>query len=80
MTRTNVLLPKWGMGIDEGAVVRWLKAPGDAVNKGDPIAEVETAKAVQDLEAPVGGTIVELLVRPGDIVAVGTSLAVIAEA
>src|SRR5260221_88011 len=44
---TKVNLPKTGMGIEEGTVAKWLKAVGGKVKKGEPIVEIETAKAVQ---------------------------------
>lgn len=76
---TRVVLPKWGMGIEEGTVVRWLKAIGDKVEKGEPLAEIETAKATQEMEAPVSGTLVEILLAEGQSAAVNTGIAVIDE-
>jgi multidrug efflux pump subunit AcrA (membrane-fusion protein) len=72
---TKVVLPKWGMGIEEGTIVRWLKAAGDAVEKGEPIVEVETAKATQEVEAPTSGTLVEIVIAEGQAVAVNTEIA-----
>jgi pyruvate/2-oxoglutarate dehydrogenase complex dihydrolipoamide acyltransferase (E2) component len=77
---TSVVLPKWGMGLEEGTVRRWLKNAGDRVEKGEPIAEVETAKATQEIEAPVSGALTEILVAEGQIVPVNTEIAVIDEA
>ena len=77
--KTKVNLPKSGMGIEEGTVSRWLKAKGDKVLKGEPIAEIETAKALQEVEAPIGGTLVEILVAQGETAAVNTAIAVIEE-
>lgn len=72
---TKVNLPKWGMGIDEGTIVRWLKDVGEEVTSGEPIAEVETAKAIQALEAPVSGTLVRILLAAGETAPVNTSIA-----
>lgn len=77
MTRVN--LPKSGMGIAEGTVTRWLKAVGDQVSKGEPIVEIETAKALQEVEAPAGGVLVQILVAEGETAAVNSALAVIEE-
>jgi pyruvate/2-oxoglutarate dehydrogenase complex dihydrolipoamide acyltransferase (E2) component len=74
---TKVNLPKAGMGIEEGTVSRWLKAVGDTVKQGEPIVEVETAKALQEVEAPASGTLSEILVRAGETVSVNTEIAVI---
>lgn len=76
---TKVNLPKWGMGIDEGTVVRWLKAVGDRVERGESIVEVETAKAIQEVEAPVSGTLVQILVAQGEVAPVNTGIAIIEE-
>jgi pyruvate/2-oxoglutarate dehydrogenase complex dihydrolipoamide acyltransferase (E2) component len=77
--KTKVILPKWGMGIEEGTVIRWLKAAGDTVVKGEPIVEIETAKSTQELEAPVTGTLVAIIVTEGETAAVNGELAVIEE-
>ncbi len=74
---TEVRLPQWSMGMAEGTVVTWLRQVGDAVQRGDEIAEVEAEKAIMILEAPVGGTIVQLAVAEGDTVPVRSVLAVI---
>jgi len=76
----EVNLPKWGMGIDEGTVVRWLKGVGDAVEEGEPLVEVETAKALQEVEAPANGILQRILVPEGETVEVNTILAVIDDA
>ena len=77
---TKVNLPKWGMGLEEGTVVQWLKAEGDKVQKGEPIVEIETAKATQAVEAPVDGTLVKILLAVGETAAVNTEIGVIEEA
>jgi pyruvate/2-oxoglutarate dehydrogenase complex dihydrolipoamide acyltransferase (E2) component len=67
------------MGIDEGTVVRWNKAVGDAVQRGEVLIEIETAKAIQEVSAPVAGKLVEILVSDGETVPVNTTLALIDE-
>jgi pyruvate/2-oxoglutarate dehydrogenase complex dihydrolipoamide acyltransferase (E2) component len=74
---TKVILPKWGMGIDEGTITRWLKATGERVKEGEPIVEVETAKATQEVESPASGTLVEILVTEGQSAPVNTAIALI---
>lgn len=73
--REAVRLPQWGMGMSEGAILEWLKAPGDAVTEDEPIALVEAAKIETELEAPYSGTLTEIVVQAGETVAVGTVLA-----
>jgi pyruvate/2-oxoglutarate dehydrogenase complex dihydrolipoamide acyltransferase (E2) component len=72
---TKVVLPKWGMGIDEGTIIRWLKGVGDTVEKGEPIVEIETAKATQEVEAPASGTLVKILLAQGETAPVNTDIA-----
>ena len=76
---TKVVLPKWGMGIEEGTVTQWLKAEGDRVNQGEPIVEIETAKATQAVEAPIGGLLSKILLAEGETAAVNTDIALIEE-
>lgn len=79
MMTTKVIFPKSGMGISEGTVTRWIKLRGDKVQKGDLIVEIETAKALQEVEAPVTGTLAEVYVVEGETVEVNTSLGMIEE-
>jgi pyruvate/2-oxoglutarate dehydrogenase complex dihydrolipoamide acyltransferase (E2) component len=65
------------MGIDEGTVVRWLKREGDAVQAGDILVEIETAKAIQEVEAPVSGTLVRILAAEGETAIVNSALGLI---
>ncbi len=74
--RIDVRLPQWGMGMQEGTIVRWLKAIGDAVAEDEPIADVEAAKVEQELVAPVSGVLTEA-VPEGTTVAVNETVAVI---
>jgi pyruvate/2-oxoglutarate dehydrogenase complex dihydrolipoamide acyltransferase (E2) component len=75
----KVNFPKSGMGIEEGTVVRWAKSRGERVQEGELLVEIETAKAVQEVEAPVSGTLIEIIVTEGSTVAVNTTLAIIEE-
>jgi pyruvate/2-oxoglutarate dehydrogenase complex dihydrolipoamide acyltransferase (E2) component len=76
---TKVNFPKSGMGIEEGTVKQWLKSVGDKVSKGDVLVEIETAKAIQEVEAPVSGKLLEILLAEGETGAVNTAIAVIEE-
>lgn len=72
-------MPKLGADMTAGTLVAWHKNPGDTVQRGDVIADVETDKGVIGIEIFTAGTIDRLLIRPGDKAQVGTPLAVIAE-
>ena len=73
------LLPKLGMDMEEGAIAKWLKAEGDKIEKGEPIAEIETDKSTVEVESPASGTILKLLIAEGDEVPCGTPAAAIGE-
>ncbi len=52
---TIVSMPKWGLAMKTGLVVEWLKHPGDAVRQGEPLVEIESEKATNEVEAPATG-------------------------
>lgn len=76
---TKLILPKWGMGIEEGTVSRWLKAIGDRVQQGEPIVEIETAKAIQEVESPASGVLTRILLAEGETAPVNSEIAEIDE-
>jgi 2-oxoisovalerate dehydrogenase E2 component (dihydrolipoyl transacylase) len=67
-------LPDVGEGLTEGEILQWLVAVGDTVRDGQPVVEVETAKAAVELPVPYTGVVTELLAEPGQTVAVGTPI------
>ncbi len=77
---TKVVMEALSPTMEEGRLVKWLKNEGDAVKKGDVLAEVETDKAVMELVARGDGALRKRLVNEGDTSPVGTLLAVIAPA
>ena len=77
---TNVIMPALELAQETGKLLRWIKAPGDTVRKGEPIAEVETDKVTIELEAPAAGVLRDVTAHEGDVVPVGHTIAVIAAA
>ena len=75
----EVTMPKWGLTMEEGIVSKWFKKPGDTVEKGEPLFEVETEKITNTVESPASGVLHQIVVEAGSKVAVGTVLAVLAE-
>ncbi|MBN9177322.1 MAG: 2-oxo acid dehydrogenase subunit E2 [Microbacterium sp.] len=67
-------LPDLGEGLPEAEIVQWLVAEGDAVTLNQPIAEVETAKAIVELPSPFAGTVRRLHAETGAVVEVGSPL------
>jgi pyruvate dehydrogenase E2 component (dihydrolipoamide acetyltransferase) len=75
--RTEVTMPNLGYEMEEGTIQRWLKAVGDTVERGEPIAEIETDKTTVEMEAMVSGTLAEIVVDEGATAALGAVIAVI---
>src|SRR5271169_6071348 len=64
----NIIMPKTGMAMEEGTVVRWLKKVGDPVSKGEAIAVIETDKVTMDLESDYEGTLLAIVHGDGTVV------------
>jgi pyruvate dehydrogenase E2 component (dihydrolipoamide acetyltransferase)/2-oxoglutarate dehydrogenase E2 component (dihydrolipoamide succinyltransferase) len=75
----DVTMPQLGMAQDAGKIVSWLKAPGDAVARGDALFEVETDKAVMEVESPADGFLTGVSYAEGDDVPVGQVIARISD-
>ena len=74
---TTVVMPQMGFDMQEGTIVRWLKQEGDEVSRGEPIAEIETDKAIVEMEAFATGVLLKTVVGEGQTVPVGQTIAVI---
>jgi pyruvate/2-oxoglutarate dehydrogenase complex dihydrolipoamide acyltransferase (E2) component len=74
---TPIVLPKEGMNMVEATVVAWRKAPGEHVEKGEPLVAVETDKVELEIEAPVSGVLREVLVAVDEDAPVGATLGLI---
>ncbi len=72
---TSVIMPKTGMAMEQGTIVRWLKKAGDAVRKGEAIAEIETDKSTMELEAEADGALLSILHGDGETVSVSVVIA-----
>jgi pyruvate dehydrogenase E2 component (dihydrolipoyllysine-residue acetyltransferase) len=76
---SEVILPRLGQGMEAGTIVRWLKAEGDPVEKGEPLFELDTDKVTQEVEAEASGVLLKILVAEGEV-PVGTPVAYVGEA
>ena len=74
----EVKLPRLGQGMESGSIVKWLKAEGDRVEKGEPLYELDTEKVTQEVEAEAGGVLLRIAVREGEV-PVGQTIAFIGE-
>lgn len=79
MIVAEIKVPELAESIYDGTISRWLKQPGDFVNKGEAVAELETDKVNVDLISDYEGVIQELLFAEGDTVQVGDTIAIVAE-
>lgn len=67
----NVIMPALGVAQQTGTLLKWLKAEGDTVGKGEPLMEVESDKATVEVEAAGAGILSNVAAKPGDVVPVG---------
>jgi pyruvate dehydrogenase E2 component (dihydrolipoamide acetyltransferase) len=74
----EVKLPRLGQGMESGTIVKWLKAEGDKVEKGEPLYELDTDKVTQEVEAEASGVLLKIAVQEGEV-PVGETIAVIGE-
>jgi len=74
MSERVFVLPDLGEGLEEATVTAWLVAEGDTVELNQPIAEIETAKAVVEIPSPFAGVVARLHAQAGSTVAVGSPL------
>jgi 2-oxoglutarate dehydrogenase E2 component (dihydrolipoamide succinyltransferase) len=72
---TDITIPNVGESVSEVTIATWFKQPGDAVKKDEPLVELETDKAAQELVAPEDGVLSEILVAEGDVATIGQLIA-----
>src|SRR5882672_2463294 len=73
----EVVMPQMGESIFEGTVTKWLKKPGDRVQRDEPLFEISTDKVDAEIPAPASGVLQEIKVAEGATVQVNTVVAVI---
>ncbi len=71
----DITMPKMGFDMQEGTIVRWLKKPGDAIKRGEPIAEIETDKVTIEIEAFDSGVLGDIVVQEGQVAPVNGVIA-----
>jgi len=72
---TDIKIPNVGESVSEVTIAQWFKAVGDTVKKDEPLVELETDKAAQELVAPEDGVLEEILVAEGDVAEIGVLIA-----
>ncbi len=76
----DVVMPRLSDSMEEGTILNWLKSPGDTVEQGDELVEIETDKANMVYEADAGGTLIEVVAEEGATLPIGEVIARIGEA
>src|SRR3954471_15651956 len=69
---TDVVMPQMGESIVEGTLTRWLKKPGEQVERDEPLFEISTDKVDSEIPSPAAGVLSEVLVQEGATVAINT--------
>jgi pyruvate dehydrogenase E2 component (dihydrolipoamide acetyltransferase) len=76
---TDIVMPRLSDSMEEGTILRWLKSPGDPVEQGEELVEIETDKANMVYEADAGGTLIEVIAAEGDTLPIGQVIARVGE-
>ncbi len=71
-TQIEVVMPQMGVSVSEGTVTKWLKQPGEAIARDEPLLEISTDKVDTEVPSPGEGVLAEILVSEGQTVDVGT--------
>lgn len=71
---TEIIMPKMGMGMEEGTVVEWLKHKGEPVKKGESVVSISSDKIEKDLEAPEDGVLIGIEAEEDAVVPIGQAL------
>src|SRR5665213_949928 len=74
---TDVVMPQMGESITEGTITKWLKKPGDTIQRDEPLFEISTDKVDAEIPSPVAGTLSEIKVAEGATVGINTVVATI---
>src|SRR5690349_15944191 len=69
---TDIVMPQMGESIVEGTLTKWLKKPGDHVDRDEPLFEISTDKVDTEIPSPAAGTLAEVLVEEGKTVGINT--------
>jgi pyruvate dehydrogenase E2 component (dihydrolipoamide acetyltransferase) len=79
MAETKVIMPQMGESIFEGTLTKWLKQPGDAVKRDEPLFEISTDKIDSEIPSPIAGILQKILVQEGQTVEINTVVGIIGD-
>ena len=69
---TDVVMPQMGESITEGTITKWLKKPGDTIQRDEPLFEISTDKVDAEIPSPAAGTLKEIKIAEGTTVQINT--------
>src|SRR6202161_2413780 len=76
---TDVIMPQMGESIFEGTITKWLKKPGDTVQRDEPLFEISTDKVDAEIPSPASGVLTEVKIAEGNTVQINTVVGVISD-
>src|ERR1700688_3178952 len=76
---TEVVMPQMGESITEGTITKWLKKPGDTVQRDEPLFEISTDKVDAEIPSPASGVLTEVKIAEGNTVQINTVVGVIGD-
>src|SRR5207302_1777435 len=79
MPNTVIKMPQLGESVAEGTIGRWLKKPGDRVERDEPLVEIQTDKVNAEVPSPVAGILQQILLPEGTTASVKTDMAIIGD-
>ncbi len=77
---SNIIMPKQGLQMTEGTIIKWLKKEGETVNEGEPLFEMETDKLTITIDSTATGTLLKIVHGEGDLVPITETIAIVGEA
>jgi len=75
---TEIVMPRMGLTMEEGTILAWLKQPGELVQAGEILLEIETDKASVEIEAPTSGVLSQVIGQPGEVFPIGAVIGYLA--
>ena len=76
---SNIIMPKQGLQMTEGTIIKWLKKEGETVNEGEPLFEMETDKLTITIDSTATGTLLKIVHGEGDLVPITETIAIVGE-